>query len=909
MHTLLEESVMSRLKSIIKVLGIILASFFCLVSVAPGLVQQQVPVKRGMQGPANGEFVIFVQRDGKWHETGSLPFDQFFRTQVYDLSGYLQTPQVRLKIQQRNGGASHLDAVTINGKTPRWISGNSLAEKVHRRDFDVIDSSVTPVEFLFELAADDIDSPLLEISGRIENRVISKTPFQYPLDNLFREIDTDSLFYSYALGSQSGSLNLDGDITGEDLETPFFAEYYPVGSGHPQGVTYGWIRDDGKNLYVAIDFTPDNTLDGEKDYAKVFVKTETGVKSFKLSVPEQRWGRVAFSYTDKVVYQHKTYEFQIPLAELGIDSKSPLQKELQLAFAAYGTATPIVNVANAYNSTNSEYLAAWTEYDTFGDIYVQRINQSGSSLDSSNTVSDSASFLISDAVYDSSNNRYLLIWYNIDSYGVYSRAIKQDGTAYSAMQTLSTANQDREPAVAFDSENKRYLVVWGDGTNGDIYGRLVNADGTLYSGSSFVVASDGSETFSDPDVAFDSKNKKFLVVFSAANGGKYIYGKMLQSDGTSDGGSFSVSNLGTTGPGAENRFRPSISCDSTNQRFLAVWQDYRNATDYEIYGQIINADKSLYDHDGSETADPSNDNFAITSNSTDQEEPVVSYNSGSNTYLVAWIDNRGTNQDIYRQIVNVDGTLSGSNTSLNTNSSGSKCPFNLALASNTYCKNFLITNSYDDCIGSNHEYGNNSIVGACNPSSSGPTLSWVTGETNGVDPDSGAVGTTFSFKVKYTSSSNTAPTTRQLQIDLNGDGSFANADTTVLPLFKDPLWSGPTLAGIALAFLGLMLLLSLFSGFRISAIRLTTGLTAIVLVATVLYSCASSDGGGAENGVTEIYTLSATDSEDTDYTDGVDYQVRVTINNSGTFTYKFGFSDSTSAAGGEPAQEQSLMVE
>jgi hypothetical protein len=88
-------------------------------------------------------------------------------------------------------------------------------------------------------------------------------------------------------------------------------------------------------LYVAIDFTPDNTFDGDADYTKVYVKTNSGVKEFKVSVPETTWGQQFFTYTDKVSYQHKVYEYQIPLASLDIAAG---QTELQLGFAAYGTA-------------------------------------------------------------------------------------------------------------------------------------------------------------------------------------------------------------------------------------------------------------------------------------------------------------------------------------------------------------------------------------------------------------------------------------------------------------------------------------------------------------------------------------------------------------------------------------------
>ena len=67
-----------------------------------------------------------------------------------------------------------------------------------------------------------------------------------------------------------------------------------------------------------MDFTPDNTMDGVKDYAKVYAKTAEGLKEFKVSVPETGWGSPGFAYTNKASYQHKVYEFKIPFSQLGI---------------------------------------------------------------------------------------------------------------------------------------------------------------------------------------------------------------------------------------------------------------------------------------------------------------------------------------------------------------------------------------------------------------------------------------------------------------------------------------------------------------------------------------------------------------------------------------------------------------
>ena len=90
-----------------------------------------------------------------------------------------------------------------------------------------------------------------------------------------------------------------------------------------------------------MDFTPDNTMDGDKDYAHVHVKTSHGLKSYKVSEAEKTWGSPDFVYTAGAKYQHKIYEFSIPLSELGL-SKAQERDEIQLAFSgARNPASPL----------------------------------------------------------------------------------------------------------------------------------------------------------------------------------------------------------------------------------------------------------------------------------------------------------------------------------------------------------------------------------------------------------------------------------------------------------------------------------------------------------------------------------------------------------------------------------------
>jgi hypothetical protein len=276
----------------------------------------------------NGGYIIYVFQNNKWQEAGTLTFDKFFREREIDLSRYVSGgEEVKVRLVQKGGGAAHIDSVFLGGEPPVHVTNveNGL-KKLYRKDFDVIDAFGKDITVVFP---EKTKGKTLSLTARVESTVIGKTPFQFPTENLFKKMDTDSKFYTY-------KMNPGNDIS---YLQPIFKEYSRTGSGHPSGYTYGWVSNDDKNLYVKIDFTPDNTMDGGKDYAKVYIKTENGLKEFKESVDETRWGNPAFTYTDKVQYQHKVYDFQIPLKELAIN-KLKKGRELSLAFSAYGTALP-----------------------------------------------------------------------------------------------------------------------------------------------------------------------------------------------------------------------------------------------------------------------------------------------------------------------------------------------------------------------------------------------------------------------------------------------------------------------------------------------------------------------------------------------------------------------------------------
>jgi hypothetical protein len=291
--------------------------------------------------PGNGQLTVTVHTADGWVEVATPTFGKHPAERVIDLSSYEILLPLRVRVSHDGATAAHIDSVLVDGFGPVEVEGASESGplaviKAGRTDHDLIDVRGRTLVFVFE---GEMDAGRLGLTARIEAERISKVPFHYPLDNLYERVDEASTFYAYALDSHRGRLEVDGSLEGEGLDEPFFETYSRTGTGHPSGFTYGWVRNDDENLYVALDFVPDNTMDGAADYARVYVNTPSGIKQYEVSVPDQRWGAPGFAYTPRAAYQHKVYEFSIPLDELGVH---PLlvASRLELAFAAYGTAAP-----------------------------------------------------------------------------------------------------------------------------------------------------------------------------------------------------------------------------------------------------------------------------------------------------------------------------------------------------------------------------------------------------------------------------------------------------------------------------------------------------------------------------------------------------------------------------------------
>jgi len=157
-------------------------------------------------------------------------------------------------------------------------------------------------------------------------------------------------------------------------------------------------------------------------------------------------------------------------------------------------------------------------------------------------------------------------------------------------------DSNRRPAVAFDGTN--YLVIWIKYINMsyELYGAKVSTNGQVLSAFP-VFADSGTDVdfnFSyDSAVAVDFDGENYLAVWkgNSNSGHTNIYGSRITPDGTAlDAQGISVSAA------SDQQSSPKLAFDGNN--YFAVWNDYRNGADTQIYGTRITTEGVVLDPDG-----------------------------------------------------------------------------------------------------------------------------------------------------------------------------------------------------------------------------------------------------------------------------------------------------------------------
>lgn len=145
-------------------------------------------------------------------------------------------------------------------------------------------------------------------------------------------------------------------------------------------------------------------------------------------------------------------------------------------------------------------------------------------------------------------------------------------------------------------------------------------------------------------IAYNSDDDEFLLVWQDyRNGSNWdIYGQRLDGDGALVGDNFVIKG------GDYDQDLPQLAYAPEEDRYLVIWRHYTSSTQHDLYGQLLSGDGQLV---GSSFA------IATGPGSSGQTPTDIVYNHQSNQFWALWVDERGSKDNIWGRHVSLSGSL------------------------------------------------------------------------------------------------------------------------------------------------------------------------------------------------------------------------------------------------------------
>jgi len=411
-------------------------------------------------------FHVFTQDEGSWQERDVLHYGMDYTTQTSDLTSFLSgegTYQVRL-VHEGENVKGFIDSVylEVDGElyAPKkaLMNGESALPKVIGTDYDVLHATLETVDLEWNTVP-GASSIKLVLTAREESaeelEAMGGEPLYYPAPPWRGEA-----YSTYFVGSEFE-----------------FTDYWAPESGHPSGEIIGVMSSDSENLYLHFDAVPDNTRDSDSDFAKLEVKTESGEKEFVLTDTDSTYGQALFEYNENAVWEHRVYEFAIPLSELGVSDGDAIYFRL----SGYGTMLVIPDPPIFCDDPNQVWEVMYSKKE-------------GSSWSAPISLSDSPVHSMFPVIAVDSEDELLVAWkeYNNDPPEVFYVDSTTGGDAWSGPGQVNNAHIDaNELGIAASGEDVG--LTWEVGGNIE----FADYDNCAWSATDTI---DGSGSASEPAI-------------------------------------------------------------------------------------------------------------------------------------------------------------------------------------------------------------------------------------------------------------------------------------------------------------------------------------------------------------------------------------------------------------------------
>ena len=251
--------------------------------------------------------------------------------------------------------------------------------------------------------------------------------------------------------------------------------------------------------------------------------------------------------------------------------------------------------------------------------------------------------------YNWKHDEYLVVWQNTWGGGgsdIYAQRVTSTGEVKSWFAVTAGPHRRTQPSVAYDPVNDRYLVVWaydtfGDGSDSDLWGRLIPWNGPSSSLPEFAICLWNTWQFG-PNVAYGRAQEEYLVVwynqYQTGPLPNYVSGQRIRAgDGGFQGGTLTIANHAT-----EQRWRPDVAYNLARNEYLVVYD-----SGYDIFGTRLTGNGVKL----------SGGEFSIAGWPDPENRPAVAACREADQYAVVWSSYRMGDYDLYVRFIRGDGTL------------------------------------------------------------------------------------------------------------------------------------------------------------------------------------------------------------------------------------------------------------
>ena len=228
---------------------------------------------------------------------------------------------------------------------------------------------------------------------------------------------------------------------------------------------------------------------------------------------------------------------------------------------------------------------------------------------------------------------------------IYAQAIDSTGAIKwtpNGVAICTAANVQDAPQLVSDGQ-RGAVITWNDNRNGnsDIYAQAIDSTGAVEWTPNGVAICTAANNQYAPLLVTDGQGGAIITWYDYRNGNWDIYAQAVNSTGavkwTTNGIAICTD--------ANDQYAPRLVSDRQGGAII-TWMDSRNGNS-DIYAQVV---------DNTGVVKWTTDGVAICTDPNDQY-PLQLASDGQGGAIIAWIDNRNSNGDIYAQAIDSTGAV------------------------------------------------------------------------------------------------------------------------------------------------------------------------------------------------------------------------------------------------------------